>query len=332
MYQRAVEDSVRDWIGDGYIGSFYDAYNPGARALFWDQIRENLYDIGIDAWWLDATEPDILSNASMEYRKALMNPTHYGPSTKYFNAYALMNAKGIYEGQRAYNPDERVFILTRSGFAGMQRYGTVTWSGDVGTVWEDLKAQITAGVNFSMSGLPYWTMDIGGFCVEKRYEVAQEWREWNTRWFQFGAFVPLFRVHGQYPFREIFNIAPEGHPAYSSMLFYNQLRYRLMPYIYSMTGAVYHQDYTMMRALAMDYTYDKKVYDIDDQYMFGSSLMICPVHEYQAREREVYFPAGNGWYDFFTGEHYTGGDCGSSLRAHAHVCACRICFAFWTRD
>jgi alpha-D-xyloside xylohydrolase len=315
MYQRAVEDSVRDWIRDGYIGSFYDAYNPGARSLFWDQIRDHLYDKGIDAWWLDATEPDILSNASIEYRKALMNPTYYGPSTKYFNAYALMNAKGIYEGQRDYNTEERVFILTRSGFAGMQRYGAVTWSGDVGTVWEDLKAQITAGVNFSMSGMPYWTMDIGGFCVEKRYEVAQEgsedmneWRELNTRWYQFGAFVPLFRVHGQFPFREIYNIAPEGHPAYNSMLFYNKLRYRLMPYIYSMTGAVYHDDYTMMRGLAMDYTHDKKVYNIDDQYMFGPSLMVCPIHEYQVREREVYFPEGNGWYDFYTGVYFPGGE------------------------
>ncbi|WP_205741230.1 TIM-barrel domain-containing protein [Geofilum rhodophaeum] len=314
MYQQAVKDSVRDWIADGYMGSFYDAYNPGARELFWDQIRDNLYDLGIDAWWLDATEPDILSNASIAYRKALMNPTYYGPATKYFNAYALMNAKGIYEGQRDYNPDERVFILTRSGFAGMQRYGTVTWSGDVGTVWEDLRAQITAGVNFSMSGMPYWTMDIGGFCVEKRYETAREgsedmkeWRELNTRWYQFGAFVPLFRVHGQYPFREIWNIAPEGHPAYSSMLFYNKLRYRLMPYIYSLTGAVYHKDYTIMRALAMDYAHDKSVYDINDQYLFGSAFMVCPVGEYGATEREVYFPAGKGWYDFNTGAFHQGG-------------------------
>ncbi len=314
MYQQAVKDSVRDWIGSGYIGSFYDAYNPGARQLFWDQIRDNLYDIGIDAWWLDATEPDILSNASIEYRKALMNPTYLGPSTKYFNAYALANAKGIYEGQRDYDKDERVFILTRSGFAGMQRYGTVTWSGDIGTVWEDMKAQISAGVNFSMSGLPYWTMDIGGFCVEKRYENAKEgsedmneWRELNTRWHQFGAFSPLFRSHGQYPYREIYNIAPEGHPAYSSMLSYNKLRYRLMPYIYSMTGAVYHRDYTIMRAMAMDFPHDKNVYDIGDQYMFGPSFLVCPVYEYKARSREVYFPGGIGWYDFNTGKYYEGG-------------------------
>ncbi len=314
MYRQAVEDSIKDWIYPGYVGSFYDAYSPGARDLFWEQIKEELYTKGFDAWWLDATEPDILSNASMEYRKELMNPTHLGPATQYFNAYALMNAKGIYEGQRSLEKDERVFILTRSGFAGMQRFGTVTWSGDIGTVWEDLKAQIPAAINFSLSGMPYWTMDIGGFCVEKRYENAKEgsedmkeWRVLNTRWYQFGAFSPLFRVHGQYPFRELWNIAPKGHKAYESMLYYNQLRYRLMPYIYSLTGAIYHDNYTMMRGLVMDYTDDQNVYNIDDQYMFGEGLMACPVYEYEARSREVYFPENEGWYDFYTGEFIEGG-------------------------
>ncbi|MCW0484566.1 TIM-barrel domain-containing protein [Gaoshiqia sediminis] len=314
MYQQAIKDSVLDWISPGYLGSFYDAYSPGARQLFWKQIDEHLYSLGIDAWWLDATEPDILSNASVEYRKQLMNPTALGTSTEYFNAFALMNAKGIYEGQREKNPDDRVFILTRSGFAGMQRYGTTTWSGDIGTCWEDLKAQIPAGINFSMSGLPYWTMDIGGFCVQKKFERAkegspemEEWRELNTRWYQFGAFVPLFRVHGQYPFREIYNLAPESHPAYKSMLYYNKLRYRLMPYIYSLTGAVYHDDYTLMRGLAMDFPDDRRVHNMGDQYLFGPSLMICPVHQYQQRQREVYFPANSGWYNLYTGEYTDGG-------------------------
>lgn len=315
MYRLAVEDSIRDWVGKGYIGSFYDAYNPGARKLFWDQIRENLYSLGVDAWWLDATEPDILSNASVEYRKLLMNPTYLGPSTKYFNAYALMNAKGIYEGQREFDNSKRVFILTRSGFAGMQRYGTVTWSGDIGTVWEDMKAQISAGVNFSMSGLPYWTMDNGGFCVEKRYERAvegsedmNEWRELNARWHQFGTFVPLFRTHGQYPFREMYNISPVGHPVYNTMLEYNKLRYRLLPYIYSLAGAVYHKDYTIMRGMAMDYPHDKNVYDINDQYMFGPAFLVCPVYEYKARSRELYLPEGNDWYNFHTGALINGGN------------------------
>jgi len=314
MYKQAIKDSIRDWIYPGYIGSFYDAYSNGARKLFWEQINEHLYSKGIDSWWLDATEPDILSNASMDYRKELMNPTALGPSTEYFNAFALMNAKGIYEGQREVNPVDRVFILTRSGFAGMQRYGTTTWSGDIGTTWEDMKAQISAGINFSMSGLPYWTMDIGGFCVQKKFERAREgseemkeWRELNTRWYQFGTFAPLFRVHGQYPYREIYNIAPENHPAYKSMLFYNKLRYRMMPYIYSLTGAVYFEDYTIMRGMAMDFSHDKRVLNIGDQFMFGPSLMVCPVYEYEARQRDVYFPNNGGWYDIYTGQFIAGG-------------------------
>ncbi|WP_346860144.1 TIM-barrel domain-containing protein [uncultured Draconibacterium sp.] len=314
MYQQAIKDSIRDWIYPGYIGSFYDSYNADARKLFWKQIDSKLYEKGFDAWWLDATEPDILSNASVDYRKKLMNPTALGSSTKYFNAFALMNAKGIYEGQREKNPEDRVFILTRSGFAGMQRYGTTTWSGDIGTCWEDLEAQIPAGINFSMSGLPYWTMDIGGFSVQKKFERAKEgseemaeWRELNTRWYQFGAFVPLFRVHGQFPFREIYNLAPETHPAYKSMLYYNKLRYRLMPYIYSLTGAVYHNDYTLMRGLAMDFPSDKRVLNIGDQYLFGSSLMVCPVYHYKERNRDVYFPNNGGWYDMYTGKFIAGG-------------------------
>lgn len=314
MYQLAVKDSVRDWIGKGYIGSFYDAYNPDARKLFWSQIQEKLYTKGFDAWWMDASEPDILSNASIEYRKQLMTPTALGPSTKYFNAYALMNAEAIYNGQRGVDPDKRVFLLTRSGFAGLQRYSTATWSGDIGTRWEDMKAQISAGLNYAISGVPYWTMDIGGFCVEKRYERAnegsedlEEWRELNARWFQFGAFCPLFRSHGQFPYREVFNMAPENHPAYKSMVYSDKLRYRLMPYIYSLAGKTHFEDYTIMRALVMDFNGDPKVNNIGDQYLFGPSLMVAPVYQYKARNREVYFPAATGWYDLYSGKYTEGG-------------------------
>src|SRR5690554_513573 len=321
MYQQAVKDSIRDWIYPGYIGSFYDAYAEGARKMFWDQLEEKLYPIGFDAWWMDASEPNIQDNTSMEYRKALTGPTALGPSTKYLNAYSLVNAESIYKGQRSVDNDKRVFLLTRSGFAGIQRYSTAVWSGDIGTRWEDMKAQISAGLNFALSGIPYWTMDIGGFCVEKRYEQAQyhfqatgienedlkEWRELNSRWAQFGAFVPLFRSHGQFPYREIFHIAPEDHPAYQSMLYYNKLRYRLMPYIYSMAGMTYFNDYTIMRALVMDFGKDPEVNDIGDQYMFSDALMVCPVYTYQATDREVYFPASSGWYDFYTGAFVEGG-------------------------
>ena len=321
MYQQAVKDSIRDWIGPGYIGSFYDAYAEGARKLFWKQMEEHLYSLGIDAWWMDASEPNIRDCIDMEYRKALCGPTALGPSDEYFNAYALVNAAAIYDGQRGVNPDKRVFLLTRSGFAGLQRYSTATWSGDIATRWEDMKAQISAGLNFAVSGIPYWTMDIGGFCVENRYVAGQreydksgkenadykEWRELNTRWYQFGAFCPLFRAHGQYPYREVWNIAPEQHPAYQSIVYYTRLRYNLMPYIYSLAGMTYFDDYTIMRPLVMDFPKDREVNEIGDQFMFGPALMVCPVYTYEARERKVYFPDTVGWYDFYTGNPVNNG-------------------------
>lgn len=314
MYLQATKDSIRDWVGKGYVGSFYDAYNPEGRKLFWKQMEEHFDGLGIDAWWMDASEPDIQSNASIEYRKKLMDPTALGPSTQYFNAYALMNAQSIYEGWKQTYPDQRIFMLTRSGFPGLQRYGAATWSGDIATRWEDMNAQITAGLNYSMSGNPYWTMDIGGFCVENRYIQAkegsadlEEWRELNARWIQFGAFAPLFRSHGEFPYREVFNLAPESHAAYKTVMYYSKLRYRLMPYIYSLAGMTWLKDYTIMRGLAMDFSYDKKVWNIGNQYMFGPSLMVCPVTTFKMRERPVYFPEGNGWYDFYSGAFISGG-------------------------
>ncbi|MDO9376600.1 MAG: glycoside hydrolase family 31 protein [Ferruginibacter sp.] len=312
LYKRNIVNANRDWIGKGYTSSFYDAFNANARKGFWNLLNNKLYSKGVDAWWLDATEPDIHSNLSVAQRKELMGPTAIGPAAKYFNAFALQNAKGIYEGQRETNPAKRVFILTRSAYAGLQRYAAATWSGDIGSRWEDFKNQIPAGLNYSLSGLPYWTTDIGGFSVEKRYEdakgeVLEEWREQMTRWYQFGAFCPLFRVHGQYPFREIYNTAPEDHEAYKSMLYYNKLRYRLMPYIYSVAGEVYHHDYTMMRALAMDFPTDLLVKNLADQYLFGPSILVAPVTDYRARSRRVYLPANNGWYDVYDGKFLRGG-------------------------
>ena len=322
MYLQAAKDSIRDWVGPGYVGSFYDAYSAEARQMFWNQMEENLYSLGIDAWWMDASEPNVRDCTDMDYRKALCGPTALGPSTEYFNAYALVNAEAIYDGQRGVDPDKRVFLLTRSGFAGTQRYSTATWSGDIATRWEDLKAQISAGLNFAISGIPYWTMDIGGFCVESRYERAQkvfdktgvenddmkEWRELNARWYQFGAFCPLFRSHGQYPYRELWNIAPENHPAYKTIAYYTKLRYNMMPYIYSLAGMTHFNDYTMMRPLIMDYSADKKVINIKEQYMFGPSLMVCPVYEYGARELAVYLPETTVWYDFYTGQSIGSGN------------------------
>jgi len=314
LYQQNIKDEQRDWIGKGYVSTFYDAFNPDARKGFWELLSKHLYSKGVDAWWLDATEPDIYSNSSIEHRKALMNPTALGSSTQYFNPYALLNAKGIYEGQRKENPDQRVFILTRSAFAGIQHYGAATWSGDIAARFDELERQIPAGINFSLSGLPYWTTDIGGFYVEDKYDQPdpkgadlQEWRELNTRWFQYGAFCPLFRSHGQYPYREPFNIAPENSTEFKSMLYYDQLRYRLMPYIYSLAGQTYHHGYTLMRGLIMDFEKDTAVRQIGDQFMFGPALLINPVYTYKARSRQLYLPAGTGWYNLYSGAYTQGG-------------------------
>ena len=322
IYRQAITDDIHDWLG--YKGSFYDAYDAGARKMFWRQMNEKLYskyNFGIDAWWMDASEPNVRDCTPVWYRKALSGPTALGTSTEFFNAYSIVNADAIYNGQRSVNPNQRVFLLTRSGFAGEQRFSTATWSGDIGTRWEDMRAQMTAGLNYSMSGLPFWGMDQGGFSVESRYVKAQqdfdktgvetadltEWRELQTRWNQFGCFIPLYRAHGQWPLREVWNIAPDNHPAYKTIVWYDKLRYHLMPYLYSMAGWVHFNDYTMMRGLAMDFNGDANVYDIPDQWMFGPAFMACPVSQYKARNRSVYFPQQCGWYNLYTGDYVEGG-------------------------
>ena len=332
MYIQSPTDDIHDWVGPGYTNGFYDAYDAGARKMFWRQMDENLYSkfnhngiAGVDAWWMDASEPNVRDCTPMWYRKALSGPTALGTSTEYFNAYSTVNADAIYNGQRSVwkgkTNEPRVFLLTRSGFAGEQRFSTATWSGDIGTRWEDMRAQMTAGLNYSISGIPFWGMDQGGFCVENRYVAAQqlfdrtgqenedlkEWRELQTRWNQFGTFIPLFRSHGQWPLREIWNIAPDEHPAYKSFVYYDKLRYRLMPYLYSMAGWAHFKDYTLMRALVMDFNGDKEVENIGNQWMFGPALMACPVGYYKARNRSVYFPEQCGWYNFYTNEYIKGG-------------------------
>ena len=341
MYIQSPTDDIHDWVGPGYKNGFYDAYDAGARKMFWRQMDENLYSglsttkgkwsmvngqySTVDAWWMDASEPNVRDCTPMWYRKALSGPTALGTSTEYFNAYSTVNADAIYNGQRSVwkgkQNEPRVFLLTRSGFAGEQRFSTATWSGDIGTRWEDMRAQMTAGLNYSISGVPFWGMDQGGFCVENRYVAAQqlfdrtdhenedlkEWRELQTRWNQFGTFIPLFRSHGQWPLREIWNIAPDNHPAYKSFVYYDKLRYRLMPYLYSMAGWAHFSDYTLMRALVMDFNGDKEVENIGNQWMFGPALMACPVGYYKARNRSVYFPEQCGWYNLYTNEYIKGG-------------------------
>ncbi|GIX21351.1 MAG: alpha-xylosidase [Gammaproteobacteria bacterium] len=312
IYRRNIEQGARDWVGPGYLSSFYDPYTKEAQDIYWRQIDEHLNVLGFDAWWLDATEPDIHSNLDIEERKLRMGPTALGTGAEYFNSYALPHAEGVYRNDRAADPDRRVFILTRSGFGGIQRAAAAIWSGDVAARWDDLREQISAGVNVGLAGLPNWTFDIGGFSVESRYSEEDpahldEWRELNLRWFQFGAFAPLFRSHGEYPYREIFNLAPPGSAVYEALVDYTRLRYRLLPYIYSLAGDLYHRDGTMMRALVMDFAADRNVWGIADQYLFGPAFLVAPVTEYRARSRRVYLPAGADWYDFYTGRRHGGG-------------------------
>lgn len=312
LFTKNVDLGNLDWIGQGYLSTFYDSYNPEARKAYWESMNEKLFSKGFDAWWLDATEPDIHSNVSLREKKSTMTPNYLGNGTEFFNAYSLQQAKGVYEGQRETDPNKRVFILTRSMYAGQQRYSAATWSGDIVSRWNDLRDQWAAGINVGLSGIPYWTTDIGGFAVERRYERPnaadqKEWRELNLRWYQFGAFCPLFRIHGQFPYREIWNIAPEGTKEYASMVYYDELRYRMMPYIYSLAGQTYFNNSTIMRGLVMDFASDTHVENIADQYLFGPAIMVCPVGEYEQRTREVYLPQTAGWYDFYSNQFLKGG-------------------------
>lgn len=312
MYKRNIEVGEKDWIGPGYTSSFYDPYASEARQIYWRQINEKLNVLGMDAWWMDSDEPDLHSNLDIGERKARTTPTALGPSTEFFNSYPLPHTQAVYEGSRAKDPDKRVFILSRKGYAGTQRNAVAVWSGDIVSRWDDLRDQISAGVNISMSGQANWTFDIGGFAVEKRYELQdpahlEEWRELNLRWFQFGAFAPIFRSHGQFPYREIWNISPEGTPVYDSLVYYDKLRYTLLPYIYTLAGDVYHRDGIMMRGLAMDFPSDAKVRDINDEYLFGPAFLVAPVTKFKANRRDVYLPAGTTWLDFHTGKRHEGG-------------------------
>jgi len=315
LYGLNLTEGLRDWVGDGgYPYTFYDAFNPEAGKLFWSQMEQSLFRKKVDAWWLDAPEPDLLPTPTLDGQRTHMHPTALGSGSRMLNAYSLVNSKTVYEGQRSVAPDQRVFILTRSAFAGNQHYGAAVWSGDITSTWTALRLQIPAGLGMSVSGIPYWTMDIGGFSVPARFaaehptaEDAEEWRELNARWFQFGTFVPLLRVHGEAPKREMWELGGEKHPAYQAELKFDRIRYRLLPYIYSLAGAVTHEGGTIMRPLVMDFRADAKARDATDQYLFGPAFLVSPVTTYKARSRAVYLPSATSWYDFWTGTNVTGG-------------------------
>ncbi|QDH35238.1 TIM-barrel domain-containing protein [Porphyrobacter sp. YT40] len=313
LYERPLAAGQRDWVGRGYANTFYDPHTPEARALYWKQMADSLVPLGFDAWWMDATEPDWHSNLSIAERQYQMtSPTTGVPGAAIFNAYPLVHADGVADGLREAQPDTRPFILTRSGFGGIQRASSALWSGDVAARWDDLRDQISAGLNLSLAGVPNWTHDIGGFAVEERFSTQDpvhlpEWRELYLRWFQFGAFSPLFRSHGEFPARETY-IVSEGDPAMrDGLLHYHRLRYRLLPYIYTLAAATHFEDATILRPLVMDFEDDPKVWGIDDQYLLGPSIMAAPVTAFEARSRQVYLPSGSDWHDALTGKLLAGG-------------------------
>jgi alpha-D-xyloside xylohydrolase len=314
LYMPTLREGTHDWLNHNY--AFYDAFNAPARKMFWGQVNTALFSKGVDAWWMDATEPDVVqpSPPTLESLRHFIDATAIGTASRVMSAYPLVNSEAVYDGQRSVAPNQRVFILTRAGFAGIQRYATVTWSGDITSEWTTLRKQITAGLGFSISGDPYWTSDTGGYTMQRRFAAARdgdaldEWRELNARWFQFSTFCPILRVHGTDRPREMWNIGDDTTAAYQSELRFDTLRYALFPYIYSLAGQVTHDGYTLMRPLVMDFRADADARGVADQFMFGPAFLVNPVTEYKARSRRVYLPAGSLWYDFWTGKQTTGGD------------------------
>jgi alpha-D-xyloside xylohydrolase len=279
-------------------GKWYDPFNEAARKVYSTQIMKNLFSLGIDAWWLDASEAE-LSGKWGEFRDF---ETAIGSGALVYNAYPLEHTRAVYEGQRAENSAKRVFILTRSAYAGQQRNAAVTWSGDIQGRWEVLQRQIPAGLNFVASGIPYWNTDIGGFFGSNPDDP--HYAELFTRWFQFGAFNPMFRVHGTDKPKEVWRF---DEATQKTLIDYINLRYHLLPYIYSVSWMVSHDGYTMMRPLFMDFREDVNARKIGDQFMFGPALLVNPVTHPSVETRQVYLPKGSRWTDFWTGRSVEGG-------------------------
>jgi len=302
----------------------YDPYNPAARDIYWKYLKQMLA-LGIDGWWMDSSEPDHLDFKSSDFD----NKTYLGSFRKVRNAFPLMTVGGVYTHQRAVDSSKRIFILTRSAFAGQQRYGANTWSGDVTASWNALRNQISAGLNFSLSGIPYWNSDIGGFFLSRfrRRLEDPEYRELYVRWLQFGAFCPMMRSHGTDAPREIYQFGQKGNRYYDAIEKFINLRYHLLPYIYSTSWEVTTDQSSMMRGLVMDFPKDKNALDINDEYMFGKSILVNPVTNAMyvkpgisgrdtiqvedfstIKSKETYLPAGTDWFDFWTGEKFSGGN------------------------
>jgi alpha-D-xyloside xylohydrolase len=276
--------------------SWADLFNPQAQKAYWSDLDHNLFASGLDGWWLDASEPegDPLKN----------DRTFLGPGKTVRNAYPLFETSAVYEGQRATDPNKRVVILSRSAYTGQQRNGSISWSGDVLANWETLRRQIPAGLSFGISGFPYWTTDIGGFFRPKDQYASTDYHELLIRWFQFGAFCPIFRIHGYQSETEMWKYGPEVEKILTQ---YDELRYRLLPYIYSAAWGVTNRGETPMKALPFAYPNDLALRNVGDQFLFGDSLLVNPVVQKGAISRSVALPQGSNWVDFWTGQTYRGG-------------------------
>lgn len=304
----------------------YDPFNPKARDLYWRYLK-NLYDLGIDAWWTDSTEPDRFDMGEKEFSL----PTADGTFRSVHNAFPLLSNQGVYEHQRAVSDSKRLFLMTRSSYLGQQRYGSFCWSGDVVSQWNVMRKQIAGGLNYSLCGIPYWNTDIGGFFG---WEYGNNWKdvamqELQVRWMQWGCFMPIMRNHCSSPMEsEIYKFGEEGYWAYDVQKKFIELRYRLLPYIYSLCGEATQASGSIMRPFVMDFPRDKKAIRVDNEYMFGRNLLVMPVTDslytyYDTKARKgftsvadvakavknvkVYLPQGAKWYNFWTNEQHAGG-------------------------
>lgn len=323
----------------------YDAYSPKARDIYWEHLNKGIFQLGMDGWWMDSTEPDHFNHKESDFDRQ----TGLGSYRSVRNAYPLVSVGGVSDHQRALTQDKRVIILTRSGFLGQQRYGSNVWSGDVQSSWDMFRKQITAGLNFSLTGMPHWNSDLGGFFAGS-YNTSwgdnsatrnPMYQELYVRWLQFGVFCPMMRSHGADVPREFYWYGKKGEPVYDALVDAVKLRYTLLPYIYSTSWDVTHNRSTFMRALFMDFVNDKQTWNINDEYMFGKAFLVAPVLHAQytpevqqktleenegwnrdskksaktpiltdfthSKNMEVYLPAGTRWYNFWTNEAIEGG-------------------------
>jgi alpha-D-xyloside xylohydrolase len=286
---------------NGFIprSDWMDVYNPAVRSLRWDYMNRAFFSLGADAWWQDATEPGDDGNSVTGVK------CYLGSANRVRNSYPLFASQATYEGQRKTDPSKRVVILSRSSYPGQQRYAAAAWSGDIHGDWLTFARQIPGGLNFSITGLPYWTTDTGGFFHPGDQYKSEDYNELLTRWFQWSAFCPILRIHGNGTATEMWSWLPTTQ---TNLIAFDKLRYRMLPYNYSVAWKTTHERYTPMRALMMDFPKDAKVLPIADQFMFGPAFLVNPVTTPKATSRSVYLPTGTTWVDFWTGETLAGGE------------------------